>query len=651
MTQRAATSQTSTPRAGPPTAIAPPSDLATFEGPAEELAARVLVIQSRLGGATHAAMLADLGDGNLDLLALVHGTSDQASGIPPEQSNTAAPSAPEWLNASRRDIEAALHTNRAAAGLIDADRSAVVVPCTQDATLDGVRSIILVFIIESTDPVEVDHARARLVDASALTALVAARLTLGTIATREAALRHACELLGAVNAQPGFVAAAMTFVNEIASRLKSRRVSLGLVRGRDTRAVAFSHTERFVRASALVREIESAMDEAVDQDTDTAFPHPPEATFIARQAAEVSRRHGPSCVSILVLRSPQETKSGGGPVGALLIERDPESPLDSAETVWLRTALDLATPRLLELDERDAWFGRRWSIRARRSASSAASPKGAAWKLGILAAGAGVVSLFIIPTDLKSRGTFIAEAAERRVVAAPFEGTLAEVRAKVGDRAVANTTLLATLDTTDLSLKLAEARAQREGLRRQGEAARAGPATGSGSIGAIAEARLFEAQAAEADARVKLLESRLEKSRLIAPITGVVTVGDIDRLRGAAVATGDTLFEIASDGTLAATIAVPEARAADVALGQPATLTPTGRPDQSIAAEVDRIAPTAELVNLQNVVKVRAKLLGEAPAWLKPGMEGVASVTTGRASLMHAWTRGASDWLRMKLWW
>ena len=35
---------------------------------------------------------------------------------------------------------------------------------------------------------------------------------------------------------------------------------------------------------------------------------------------------------------------------------------------------------------------------------------------------------------------------------------------------------------------------------------------------------------------------------------------------------------------------------------------------------------------------------------LRPGMEGVAKVTVGRASYAYTWTRRLQDWLRLALW-
>jgi hypothetical protein len=43
--------------------------------------------------------------------------------------------------------------------------------------------------------------------------------------------------------------------------------------------------------------------------------------------------------------------------------------------------------------------------------------------------------------------------------------------------------------------------------------------------------------------------------------------------------------------------------------------------------------------------------LEQRPAWLRPGMEGVAKVDIGRAPYGYLWTRDLVNWIRMRLWW
>jgi hypothetical protein len=71
------------------------------------------------------------------------------------------------------------------------------------------------------------------------------------------------DLLAAVGAQPRLQGMAITIVNELATRLRCDRVSIGVVaRNGTVRLRAVSHSASFKRASRLVDGIENAMDEA-----------------------------------------------------------------------------------------------------------------------------------------------------------------------------------------------------------------------------------------------------------------------------------------------------------------------------------------------------------------------------------------------------
>ena len=95
---------------------------------------------------------------------------------------------------------------------------------------------------------------------------------------------------------------------------------------------------------------------------------------------------------------------------------------------------------------------------------------------------------------------------------------------------------------------------------------------------------------------------------------------------------------------------MPEAQSAGLADGQGGSLSAAGFPERPLALQVSRVEPTAALSGLTNVVRVHAALAEPAPAWLRPGMQGAASITTGRGSLLHAWTRGPINWLRQRFW-
>ena len=64
---------------------------------------------------------------------------------------------------------------------------------------------------------------------------------------------------------PRFRAAATAVATELATRLDCERVSVGFERRGGTRVEALSHSARFAGNASLIRSIESAMDEALDQ--------------------------------------------------------------------------------------------------------------------------------------------------------------------------------------------------------------------------------------------------------------------------------------------------------------------------------------------------------------------------------------------------
>ncbi len=90
-------------------------------------------------------------------------------------------------------------------------------------------------------------------------------------------LKSAMETLSAVNAPARFMAASISLCNELASRWKAERVGVGYLRGRYVRLQALSHTEKITRQMQLVQDIESAMEECLDQDLEILFPPPKEA--------------------------------------------------------------------------------------------------------------------------------------------------------------------------------------------------------------------------------------------------------------------------------------------------------------------------------------------------------------------------------------
>jgi hypothetical protein len=386
----------------------------------------------------------------------------------------------------------------------------------------------------------------------------------------------------------------------------------------------------------VVQDLEAAMEECLDQDCEIVHPAAQEATYISRQSAEMSKKHGPLAMVSLPIRY------GGKVWGVLTLERPLDRPFAVDEVEAMRLALELCTARLVALQEQDRWFGAKLAGRLRGALAALVGPRHTWAKITVLAAFAALLFLIFAKGNYRAEASFVLEGTQRQIVPAPFDGYLKTVHVEVSDSIQALATPLAELDTAELRLQLAEAKADEAGYLKQMDAAM--------RDGETAAAQIAEANAEKAQAQIDLLEYMIGQARLLSPLSGTVVEGDLKRQIGAPVKTGDILFEVTPLESLRAVLHVREDQVTDVRVGQKGRLATASYPAQRIAFEVERINPIAEVVKQKNVFKVRVRLLELYP-WLRPGMEGVAKIDLAKRPYAWIWTRKIINWIRMQLWW
>jgi multidrug efflux pump subunit AcrA (membrane-fusion protein) len=278
---------------------------------------------------------------------------------------------------------------------------------------------------------------------------------------------------------------------------------------------------------------------------------------------------------------------------------------------------------------------------ARRGLELLLGPKHTWMKVWALLLFLMVVFLTFAKGDYRIEAPFIFEAPVQQAVVAPFDTYIKSISVEPGDVVEAGKTILGVLETSELRLKLAALKAEQLGHQKQMAASMRDRNT--------AEAQIAQAQSDKLAAEIRLLEQHIGQATLIAPITGRVVSEDLRRQIGAPVETGKIVFEIALIESLRAELYVPEELIASVTEGQTGELASVGHPDQRIRFVVERINPVADVVNDQNIFKVRAPLL-EQPEWMRPGMEGIAKIFVGKKRYIWIGTHRLADWLRMKLW-
>lgn len=474
-----------------------------------------------------------------------------------------------------------------------------------------------------------------------------------TLRHRERDLRglsQAMQALDAVNREPKFRPAGIALCNQVADTWHAARAAVGFLAGQSVKVRAMSHTEDVIRKMQLVQDLEAAMEECVDQDSEVLVPQPANATTINAQARHYADKHGPARLCVLPLRLHDDV------VGALAVEWPVDHEITPAQVESLRLAANLFTARLHQFHLDDRWLGARMATSVRQTAALLVGPKHTWAKLVVLAVVAFLAFAFFVKGDDTVDGSFTVQTTRRQVVTAPFEGTLLSVGRGVEvnepvvgtDRPDAPPTVLATMDTSELRVERAAIDAQLADYRAQADSAR-----GEGDLAAV---EIALANVRRLDAQARLLDYRIARSTLTSPISGVVIEGDLKQRVNGTLDKGEALFEIAPLDALRAEVLVPASRVGDLRsrLTHPdnpsrGELASASHPGDFIGFTVERIEPEAEVVDGENVFRVRVSF-DKVTDWIRPGVEGEAKVHVEKRSYAYLWTRDAVNWARMKLW-
>ena len=434
--------------------------LVRFQGPPQEFLANLLAVQCHLASVPCGAVLRAGADGRAEVVAA----------FPPIQRGQTAP---VWLAEAAQLARDALTSGRTSVHPLhspddlygqSSGKHLVLIPLKGE---QGVRGLAA-FVATGETPQALRASQDRLELSMSLLSMYEMRLTLQQRQADMRRLRLAMEVSAAVGAHDRFVAAAMALCNEVASQLQCDRVSLGFLRGRYVRCRAISHTENFSRKMKIVQDIESVMEECLDQDVEVAFPSHEDATTVSRAAGEMSQRHGPTAVISLPIRK------GDEPRAVLMCERPAERPMTLAEIESLRLAADLCTPRLVSLHDSDRWFGARAATSLRKAPAAVLGSKHTWIKVAAIAVFAAVAFLVFAKGDHTVDAGFVTQAVEQRIVPAPFQGFLESVGVDENEEVVGVTGepswLITDKDVTDwaglvIGLRLA-GEAEKESARK-----------------------------------------------------------------------------------------------------------------------------------------------------------------------------------------
>jgi hypothetical protein len=456
-------------------------------------------------------------------------------------------------------------------------------------------------------------------------------------AAPQAQVDHAARLLGflaTVLSHNRFVEAATALASELAAALHCDRVTLGCVEGKSTAIAALSDGTDFQARGEALRAVGAAMEEAIAQSISVTMPAAEgESPRIALAHAEIVRRQG-GAVCTIPLTVAGETW------GAITLERGGVAGFTRDEITFCEDLACFVGPvvRLKRQCE-----GGRFARLARSLGDWRERAVGRGHrvtKLALLFAAGGFAALVGVATPYRVSGPARLEGAIQRVLVAPSDGFLRQAHVRPGDLVRAEQ-VVAEFSDQDLQLE-----------RRKWESAAAQHENGYAAALARSDRSqlmILRAKADEARAQLGLVEQQLARMRLTAPFDGVIIKGDLRQSLGAPVQRGEALLTLAPAGEFRLIIEVDERDVGRIRHGDRGSLVLATMADRTWPFAIERVTPVAIVKDGRNAFEVEAKLDTASPA-MQPGLEGVAKIEVGEATLAWIATHRLLDWLRITLW-
>lgn len=430
--------------------------------------------------------------------------------------------------------------------------------------------------------------------------------------------------------------ACMEAAARISDRLNCDRVSIGLKQGVLTKLECISHIASFDPRTQLVRRLEAAMEECLDQNSLITLPKADSrTTTIDKAHKDFAANHSENSV---VASFPMHGREG---FGVITLERPASNPFDSDTIRWCQSVIDAVAP-VIELQR----FEERSIItKARDSSRSTLSGLMGPSHLKLKAAGAAAAITLLLASIFNGNHTVSApaqiEGAETQIVAAPVAGFIKSSEARAGDE-IKQGDILATLDDRSLQLELKKWQGESNKIKKSYQEALAKKAR--------TELSILRARSEQIEAELSLVQEQLDRTKLKAPYDGYVISGDLSQSLGAPVEIGDVLFEVAPIQEYKVVVKVDEKDMAGMDNDKAGKVVIAAMPGDPLPIDVEKVIPMAISGDGNSYFRVEATLTEGVRDDLRPGMEGVARLDMGDRKLIWIWTHKLVDKISLWFW-
>jgi biotin carboxyl carrier protein len=405
-----------------------------------------------------------------------------------------------------------------------------------------------------------------------------------------------------------------------------------LLQGKRIRVQCLSHGAKFDPRTRLIQEIEATM-EAVRVAGRMALWPPAENTDSA-SLDPLRDNNGQRVLCAIPLPGQQEV------IGVVLCERAEGVEFSATEQRALLLAGRLIGPVLELKQEQSGPLPRRAKQALEHSLDRLIKPGQRRFKMAVAGALFAVAVLVFGQGSYRVSATATIEGLIQRAVVAPFDGYIAEADVRAGDTVAAGE-VIARLDNRELLLELRKSTSEEEKLNNEYRRALA-------SLDR-SEARIVQTRLAQVQAQSTLLQQKLERVELRAPLGGIVIAGDLSRSLGAPVERGQVLFEVAPLDEYRLVLEIDEQEIANIEAGQAGSLSLTALPHERWHFVIEQVSPVFQEVDGQVSYRTEARIEGGVQA-LRPGMEGVGKIEIGRRSFGWILFHKMVDWVRLQVW-
>jgi GAF domain-containing protein len=252
---------------------------------------------------------------------------------------------------------------------------------------------------------------------------------------------------------------------------------------------------------------------------------------------------------------------------------------------------------------------------------------------------AGILLLVFCPLPLRISGTAVVAPQSVITLAAPVEGTIANVYTREGQH-VSRGEVLATMDDWSWRNQLAAAQAKYQAamLAMQGDLARHSPQAGEDRTNSD-----------YLHAEMERARLRIANAQLRSPIDGIVMTPDLQNAVGEHLDAGATFAQVLDLASARVNIGVDQQDAKLVQAGQSAAIKLDSFPAQTLHGRVFSVSPEAQPAGDSRVFYAHVLLPNES-AQLRTGMDGRAKISAGFRPAGYVLLRAPALWLWKTLW-